>query len=114
MVSDILMDDEDEFVEVPIDYKQLLTGVPTLTPQAEYALGRYLKNYKSITMAPPLQPYDFAYGYAITCWKAQGSEWNTVLGFDAAWVKHKNPEEYTQYLYTLVTRAAETVILVGD
>ena len=114
MVSDILMDDEDEFVEVPIDYKQLLTGVPTLTPQAEYALSRYLKNYKSITAAPPLQPYDFAYGYAITCWKAQGSEWNTILGFDAAWVKNKNPEEYTQYLYTLVTRAAETVILVGD
>ena len=113
LLSDIVMEDEDEFWDVPIDYQQLLTGNPTLTAQEEYRLGRYLKNYKGIK-PPPVQPYDFAYGYAITCWKSQGSEWNTILGFDASWVKHKNPEEYIQYLYTLVTRASQTIILVGD
>jgi len=113
MISQIIMEDEDEFVDVPIDYQQLITGNPTLTSQEEYRLARYLKNYKGAAQ-PPFQPYDFAYGYAITCWKSQGSEWNTVLGFDASWVKYKNPEEYKQYLYTLVTRAAQTVILVGD
>jgi exodeoxyribonuclease-5 len=114
MNSRILMEDGDEFVDVPIDYNQLITGNPTLSSQEEYRLAQYIKNFKRIDCAPPLMPYDFAYGYAITCWKSQGSEWNTILGFDAGWVKQKNPEEYTQYLYTLVTRAAKTVILVGD
>ena len=111
--STILMDDEDKFVKVPIDYKQIKTGEPSLNPQQIYKLNGYLKNYKGIT-PPPLQPFDFVYGYAITCWKAQGSEWPNVLGFDAEWVKRKNKEEYIQYLYTLVTRSSEKIILVGD
>jgi exodeoxyribonuclease-5 len=114
MLSNIKMDDGDEFIDVPIDYNQLITGTPSLSPQQEYKVAQYIKNFKRIDCEPPKLPYDFAYGYAITCWKSQGSEWNTILGFDATWVKNKNPEEYTQYLYTLVTRASQTIILVGD
>lgn len=113
LVSEIHMEDNDVFLDVPIDYNQLITGTPSLSPQQEYALGKYLKNYKG-TSVPPLEPFDFAYGYAITCWKAQGSSWKTVLGFDASWIKNKDLEEHKQYLYTLVTRAEQTVILVGD
>lgn len=113
MVSSIAMDDGDEFIDVPIDYQQILTGDKSLNAEDEYRLSRYIKNYKGKEL-PPLIPYDFTYGYAITCWKAQGSEWNTILGFDAGWVRAKNKEEYTKYLYTLVTRAAQKVILVGD
>jgi len=113
MVSSITMDDGDEFFDVPVDYKQILTGNKTLNSEEEYRLAKYLKNYKGIDL-PPFMPFDFTYGYAITCWKAQGSEWNTILGFDAGWVRTKNKEEYIKYLYTLVTRASQKVILVGD
>ena len=30
----------------------------------------------------PDPPFDFAYAYAISCWKAQGSEYDKVLGFE--------------------------------
>lgn len=113
LISDIQMDDDDMFYEVPIDYNQMITGDPSLNPQQLYKLNSYVKNYKGPAMTPFI-PYDFVYGYAITCWKAQGSEWDNILGFDAGWVKKKNKEEYIQYLYTLVTRASKMVILVGD
>lgn len=113
MLSSIQMEDGDIFNNVPIDYQQLMTGKPSLTPQQSYRLNAYLKNYKG-RARPPLVPYDFAYGYAITCWKAQGSQWDNVLGFDANWIKTKNKEEYIQYLYTLCTRASKCIILAGD
>ena len=59
-------------------------------------------------------PYHFNYAYAITCWKAQGSEFPYILGYDCHWLKNKNKDEYIKYLYTLVTRAEKAVILVGD
>lgn len=113
LTTDIVMEDDDCFTHVPIDYKQILTGTPSLSPQDLYKLNSYVKNYNGKGPLPDV-PYDFVYGYAITCWKAQGSEWENVLGFDAGWVRNKNKEEYTQYLYTLVTRASKAVILVGD
>ena len=59
-------------------------------------------------------PYNFNYGYAITCWKAQGSEYPYVLSYDCSWLKKKDVKEYTKYLYTAVTRAEKAIILVGD
>jgi ATP-dependent exoDNAse (exonuclease V) beta subunit len=37
-----------------------------------------------------------------------------VLTYDCGWLRKKDPEEYTKYLYTAVTRAEKAVILVGD
>jgi exodeoxyribonuclease-5 len=52
---------------------------------------------------------EFTYGYALTCHKAQGSQWDDVVIFDESSTfrddKHK-------WLYTAVTRAAERVTLV--
>lgn len=112
LVSEITMEDGDVFEQVPIDYDQLRTGTPSLDPKTIYRINTYLKNYKGATI-PPLAPYDFAYGYAITTWKAQGSEWDLVLGFDAPWLRNRDKVEYTQYLYTLATRASKTLIMVG-
>jgi exodeoxyribonuclease-5 len=55
-------------------------------------------------------PYDFAYAYAITCHKAQGSEWNKVLIFEEGFPFET--EEHKRWLYTAVTRAAEKVVIV--
>lgn len=55
------------------------------------------------------------YGYAITCHKAQGSQWDKVLILEENvlnWPKAK--EERAKWLYTAITRAVEKVtILTG-
>lgn len=51
----------------------------------------------------------FTYGYALTCHKAQGSEFGDVVGF-VDWPR--NSESFYRWLYTLVTRAAEKLTLV--
>lgn len=51
----------------------------------------------------------FTYGYAITCHKSQGSQWNGVCVFDesAAFREHAD-----RWLYTAVTRSSEHLTLV--
>lgn len=52
---------------------------------------------------------EFDYGYAITCHKAQGSQWDRVLVYDESWVFRADKRKW---LYTAVTRAAEAVTIV--
>jgi len=52
---------------------------------------------------------EFTYGYAITCHKSQGSQWNNVTVFDeSAYFR----ESERSWLYTAVTRSAERLTLV--
>lgn len=114
MVNMKIPEEEDMYLSIPIDYKFLKTNEPALTPKQLYKLRQYTSRAIRSNMVDFI-PYDFTYGYAITTWKAQGSEWSKILGFDGKWVLHKNgKEEYIKYLYTLVTRASDTVILIGD
>lgn len=53
------------------------------------------------------EQFDFA--YALTCHKAQGSQWDSVLIFDESAVFR---EDATRWLYTAITRAAEKVTVV--
>lgn len=55
-------------------------------------------------------PLSFNYGYAITCWKAQGSEWDKVLILEENFPFQK--EEHYRYLYTALTRASQKVVLI--
>ena len=50
------------------------------------------------------------YAYAITCWKAQGSEYNNVMLIEEDHPYDKT--EHMQYLYTGITRAKEKLIVV--
>lgn len=121
LIADFITDDGDTFHKLPIDYKCLTTNNPSLTAAQEYQLGGYNKalmkkveEYGYSVDGIKIIPYNFNYGYAITCWKAQGSEYPYVLGYDCGWLRKKDAEEYKKYLYTLVTRAEKAVILVGD
>lgn len=49
---------------------------------------------------------EFDYGYALTCHKAQGSQWPHVVVYDESGVFR---EDKWRWLYTAVTRAAEKV-----
>jgi len=52
---------------------------------------------------------DFTFGQAITCHKAQGSQWDKVMGFDESYVFGENQ---SKWLYTMITRTAEDIIIV--
>jgi exodeoxyribonuclease-5 len=52
---------------------------------------------------------EFTFGYAITCHKSQGSQWNNVTVFDES---GSFPDSSKRWLYTAVTRAAEKLTLV--
>lgn len=116
-----IQDDDETFLKLPIDYLGLMTGTPTLTSKQEYQIMKYneykIAQYNSgkinfLTLKEV--PYQFSYGYAITCWKAQGSQYRYVLGYDCSWLKKRDPAQYLKYLYTLCTRAEQTIIMVGD
>ena len=51
----------------------------------------------------------FEFAYAVTCHKAQGSEFDSVVVFDESWVFG---EEKNRWLYTAITRAKKKLLLV--
>ena len=103
MITDIKLEDEDIFADTPIDYKMLKLGEPTLTSKQSYQL----KRNKKIEAKPP---YEFAYAYAITTHKAQGSEWDKILIFEERFPFSE--EEHRRWLYTAITRARDKVVII--
>ena len=51
----------------------------------------------------------FEFAYAVTCHKAQGSEFDFVIVFDESWVFG---EEKNRWLYTAITRAKEKLLIL--
>lgn len=61
---------------------------------------------------PPYEVRDadqFDFGYALTCHKAQGSQWDRVLVIDESFVFRQDAR---LWLYTAITRAARSVVVV--
>lgn len=52
----------------------------------------------------------FTYGYAITTWKAQGSQWDKVLIIEEGFPFDKDLHQ--RVLYTAITRAAKKVVII--
>ena len=105
MFTNMELDDKESFYNLPIDYTALTTGKPALDGKQSYMLR---KNQRT-TLEPP---YDFAYAYAITCHKAQGSEWDKVLVFEETFPREQ--EEHKSWLYTAATRAKEKLVIVRN
>lgn len=71
--------------------------------------GLYFDNMRK---DPYLNALRAIYGYALTCHKGQGGEWNNVfLDFPPYFSKAQKPYVY-QWLYTAVTRAKKELYLV--
>lgn len=102
MYTDILLDDGEMFNGTPIDYCALTTGASALDPKQTYLLNK--------NQSAPDAPFDFAYAYAITCHKAQGSEWDKVLVFEESFPRES--DEHIRWLYTAATRAKEKLVIV--
>lgn len=65
--------------------------------------------YEDLPYAVRRRSDEFDYGYALTVHKSQGSQWDNVVLFDesSAFREHRD-----RWLYTGITRAAETLTLV--
>lgn len=98
-----LRTDDGSFDEIMIDQQALMTGKKFLTPEQEYQI------YRRASLKG-LEPIEFNYGYAITCHRAQGSEWEKVLVFEENFPFDK--EEHARWLYTACTRPSEKLVLV--
>ena len=112
MTADFLSDDytADEaitsaldmyFHNLNMDYKLLTTGEETVNA----------KNFKRFPKE--FRPLTFDYGYCITCWKAQGSEYDKVLVFEENFPAKKTID-HLRYLYTAATRAKEKLVIVRN
>ena len=95
--------EDGNFYDVRIDYKGLKEGTKFLTPQQEYQIYRRAE-------LKGTEPIEFNYGYAITAWRAQGSEWDNVLIFEENFPFDK--ETHQRFLYTACTRASQKLVLV--
>lgn len=94
----------EHFGEVSMDPKIMLGGESELEWRDKYRLGQ-LKNRIGDVI-----PKEFTYGYAITCHKAQGSEWDKVLVIEEKFPFQKI--DHARWLYTAATRAAEKLVIV--
>lgn len=102
-VANFISDSDADFGNLSLDTHMILTGEKCVDWKTAYKISRS-KNYKGIL------PLEFTYGYAITCHKAQGSEFDKVLVLEEGFPYNK--EEHARWLYTACTRASEKLVLI--
>lgn len=100
---DLITELDEEYFNLRLDYSLLMTGKMGITKDRFLTLVRN-------ESTKDLIPLEFAFGYAITTWKAQGSEWDNILFFEEKFPFEA--EEHKRYLYTGVTRASEKIVVV--
>ena len=107
---DVLMGDlvipeiNDTYPMTEMDRQMIMTGNKCCDWKLSYKLGKLRAKYGEIV------PKEFAYAYAITCHKAQGSEWDNVVVLEESFPFDR--EEHARWLYTACTRASEKLVLV--
>lgn len=84
----------------------------------DYAIakGRVLSKsmrYRMLKEDPFANALQVKYGYAVTCHKAQGGQWNTVFVDQGYVTEEMIDTEYIRWLYTAVTRASQQLYLLN-
>ena len=103
LTANFISDTEEDYGILNMDKQLITTGVPGLDWKTSYKMGRNWRFQDKI-------PDQFTYGYAITCHKSQGSEWDNVLVIEEGFPFEK--EEHKQWLYTACTRASKKVVII--
>lgn len=94
-------DEEGEkFSGLMLDYKMMCGQPESLSGNEKYTIHK---------LQQPI-PFIFTYGYGITVWKSQGSQWNKVLLYNEGWPFDQNL--HRQFLYTGCTRAESKLVVV--
>lgn len=99
-----MMSDADQEYLSYIDPNIINGKESVLTSYDKYKLGKAKQRIGDVI------PREFAYAYAITVHKSQGSEWNKVLVMEENFPRDKM--EHARWLYTACTRAAEKLVVI--
>ena len=102
----IIPETKDIYNLVEMDYNMFLTNKKCCDWKLSYKLGKLKYKYGEII------PKEFDYAYAITIWKAQGSEWNNVVVLEENFPY--NRETHKRAIYTACTRASNKLVLVKE
>ena len=102
--ADIVCPDDTYYASVEIDYSMITEGKKCVDWRDAYKIGKARQRIGDIL------PREFEYGYAITCHKAQGSEWDKVLVIEENFPWNK--EEHIRWLYTAATRSSEKLVII--
>ena len=102
IMGDFISDSGMYFHSLEMDKKMIDTGDFSLDWKTVYQLNRNPKTRD-------IPPLEFTYGYAITCHKAQGSEWDKVLVIEEDFPRVKL--EHARWLYTAATRAVDKLVI---
>ena len=106
----------------------LFNGQPNLTSEQQRMLMiDFSRKMRSKGIKPKSEPYYLAlqkdpylnslranFGYAVTCHKSQGGEWDNVFLFLHKGMYSMGPQALTRWWYTGITRAKEQLYLVND
>ena len=103
LTANFISDTNEDYGILNMDKQLITTGTPGLDWKTSYKMGRNWRFQDKI-------PDQFTYGYAITCHKSQGSEWDNVLVIEEGFPFEK--EEHKQWLYTAATRAAKKLVII--
>jgi ATP-dependent exoDNAse (exonuclease V) alpha subunit len=103
--ANFISDTGEDYGSLMMDKKLILEGEYSLSNRLAYKLNKNMGTQH-------LVPMEFAYGYAITCHKSQGSEWSKVLVVEEKFPF--NEEEHRRWLYTACTRSSEKLVLVKE
>jgi exodeoxyribonuclease-5 len=112
-------------LEVKIMLDTLMTDAPALTREqskqfsenvyAQYALeGSYKTKIKEeIKKNPYYNALQVKFGYAVTCHKSQGGQWDYAFVVQGYLTDEMVDVEYLRWLYTAITRASKKLYFVN-
>lgn len=101
--AEFISDSDANFGSLQMDKKMILTGEKCCDMKTAYRISKS-------EATRHLLPLEFTYGYAITCHRSQGSEWDNVLVIEERFPFEKT--EHARWLYTACTRAAKRLVLI--
>ena len=105
LMGDLIIPDMDDVYSMTeMDRQMIMSGKKCCDWKLSYKLGKLKLGYGEIV------PKEFTYAYAITIWKAQGSEWNKVLVLEENFPYDK--ETHRRAMYTAATRASKRLVWV--
>lgn len=105
LVGDLVIPETNDVYQMTeMDRQMIITGEKCCGWQLSYKLGKLRQKYGEIV------PKEFTYAYAITIWKAQGSEWNNVVVLEESFPFDR--EIHARAMYTAATRASQKLVWV--
>jgi exodeoxyribonuclease V len=79
----------------------------------QYRFMARSRQVKALRKDPHLNALQVKFAYALTCHKAQGGQWNTVLLQPQFWLGENNTPEKLRWFYTAVTRASNALFILS-